>query len=415
MKKKKYLLFGIGVGIIFQIMVFLIFLVLLGYKNNIMDSVPAVTFILALVILMLYPTIWGINYLNRLYDGRKHGSLRKRVSQRWAMNTGFVGGVLFTLLIMGLIIYEYLDGGLNSYMNLLCVGICFAILIYACTIYLKNYFYIKPKDKRINYLKKSNVINGDRRYTFLIDEVVNDNEYKGYVNGSMKVGDFVHLLEAGSEPVISRIKKIYAFDDKALSLKESNDEKVGILLEDGKENIQLSKYGVISSFEPCAINERIIHAENPRLVAMIKGYSEYAGDNDYTSALVYDACHSNYIVPALVPHSGDHRGEIMDIIENSQEISFLSVKANEIEDEVIMPIFTDWEALENYKEVIESEKAVSLLLSFPEVISIMRKYRYSGIALNPFGPKPFYLSQEYVNHITSLDGYKEDFIYNTEE
>ena len=370
----------------------------------VMDSVPAITFILALVILMLYPTIWGINALNRLYDGRSKGILRKRSSQRWAMNTVFLGVILFSLLIMGLVVYDYIRSGLESFMNIIGVGICLAVLVYASTIYYNNYFYLKPKDKRIKDLKKSSVLNGDRRYTFLVDEVISDNEYRGYINGDMKVGDFVHLLDVGCKPGFAKIKKIDSVED---------DNKARIFIE-SENNEALSKYGVISSFKPCATSDRFIHAENPRLVAMLKGYSEFAGDNDYASALVYDACNSKYIVPAIVPHHSDHRGEIMDAMDDNQEFSFLSVTANDMEGEPIIPIFTDWDSLEEYKEVMDSEKAVSLLLSFPEIIRIMHKYRYSGIALNPFGPKPFYFSQDYIYHITSLDGYKENFVYNQE-
>ena len=406
MNKKKYLLSGIGVGFIFEILVFLVFLVIIGYREMVMDSVPAVTFIMALVILMLYPTIWGINVLNRLYDGRKNGSLRKRVSHRWAMNAGFVGIIFFSLLMIGLIIHDYLNSNLQSYTTLFSIAICFGVLVYSCVMYIKNYFFLKPKHERIKDLKKSGTLNEGRRYTFLVDEVINENEYKGFMSGEMKVGDFVHLLEAGCEPITARIKKIYS----------TEEDKTHIVLDGQDDNKPLGKYGVVSSFSPCAIKERIIHAENPRLVAMIKSYGEYAGDNDYTSALVYDACHSNYIVPALVPSNDDHRGEIMDVMDTNQEYSFLSVTANEMgEDDYIMPIFTDWDALEEYKEVMESESAVSVLLSFPEIVYFMRKHRYSGLALNPFGPKPFFFSQEYVNHITSLEGYKEDFIYNNQD
>ena len=405
MNKKKYFIYGIGASCCFEILVFLVFLVIIGYREMVMDSVPAVTFILALVILMLYPTIWGINTLNRLYDGRPKGVLRKRSSQRWAMYTVFIGVVLFSILIMGLVVYDYIKSGLDSFANIIGVGVCFAVLVYASVIYYNNYFYLKPKFKRIKDLKKSSVLNGDRRYTFLVDEVISDNEYHGYVNGDMKVGDFVHLLDAGCEPGFAKIIKIESIEDsnKAKILIESNN------------NDSVGKYGVISSFKPCANCERVIYAENPRLVAMIKGYSEYAGDNDYASALVYDACNSKFIVPAIVPHHSDHRGEIMDAMDDDQEFSFLSVTANDMDGEPIIPVFTDWASLEEYKEVMNSEKAVSLLLSFPEIIRIMNKYIYSGIALNPFGPKPFYFSQEYIYHITSLDGYKESFVYNQED
>lgn len=406
MNKKKYLISGIAVGLVYQIIVILIFLVIYGYRERVMDSVPAFTFIMALVILLFYPVIWGLNTLNRLYDGRANGSKRKRASQRWSMNAGFVGIIIFSLLNMGLIVFDYLRSGLVSPLNLVGVGLCFAVLIYSCLMYEKNYIYMKPNRLRIKEMKKANVINGDRRYTFLIDEVIDADEYLGKLNGDMRVGDAVHLLDVNGEASLSKIKEIYKTDDP-------NENKIGIKLDDSQT--KLGKYGVISSFEPCAINERMIHVENPRLVAMIKGYSEYAGDNDFTSTLVYDACHSKYIVPALVSKNEDHRGEIMDTVEDSTEIVFLSVEANELKGEIIMPIFTDWEAAENYNEVIDSESSTSLLLSFPEVIRLMRKYRYAGLALNPFGPKPFYFSEEYVNHITSLEGYKDDFVYNNEE
>ena len=413
MNKRKYLLSGIGVGFIFEVLVFLVFLVIIGYRESVMDSVPAVTFILALVILMFYPTIWGLNTLNRIYDGRKNGSLRKRVSQRWAMNAGFLGVVLFSILMMGLIIYDYHNRSMRNTGNLISVGLCFAVLVYASVMYIKNYFFLKPRHDRIKDLNRTSSLNGERRYTFLVDEVVDENEYKGFVNGEMKVGDFVHLIDIKGEPSLAKIRKIYSIENTE-DVKDASDDKAHIILDVEGDSNALGKYGVISSFKPCAIKERIIHAENPRLLAMIKNYNEYVGDNDYTSALVYDACHSNYIVPAMVPRKEDHRGEIMDVMEPNQEYSFLSVVANEMkEDEAIMPIFTDWDALKEYKEVIDSESAVSVLLSFPEIVYYMRKHRYSGLALNPFGPKPFYFSQEYVNHITSLEGYKEDFIYNT--
>ena len=184
-----------------------------------------------------------------------------------------------------------------------------------------------------------------------------------------------------------------------------------LVLETFDKDYVPQQFGIITSVNPELRDERYVHAENPRLTSMIDRYNDYNCDNTFMSTLVYDACHSRYIVPAILSANDFHKGDIMDPLLGREAVSFLAVATEGSKTDNIIPIFTDWAALSSYKEVMNSDEAVSVVLSFKEIIRIMHTSRYTGIVLNPFGPKPFYFSKEYIDHITSLDSYKEEFLY----
>ena len=71
MKKVIYRIASIGVGLIIQFIFLLLYIIFTLYNAREIDYVYAMTFGIVLAILLCYPTIWGMNYLNRLYDGRE--------------------------------------------------------------------------------------------------------------------------------------------------------------------------------------------------------------------------------------------------------------------------------------------------------------------------------------------------------
>lgn len=99
---------------------------------------------------------------------------------------------------------------------------------------------------------------------------------------------------------------------------------------------------------------------------------------------------------------------MMDPLNSQTSVSFYSVNTAASPDEACLPVFTDWDALSRYGFVIEDPQSTVLIMNFDKCRRLTEQ-GYSGIVIDPFGPRPFYLGRDYIATLISLKGYQEEF------
>ena len=96
-------------------------------------------------------------------------------------------------------------------------------------------------------------------------------------------------------------------------------------------------------------------------------------------------------------------------LKDQTSVSFLSVNTVARPDLACLPVFTDWDALGRYGYVIEDPASTVLVMGFEKCRQLMQT-GYTGIVINPFGPRPFYLGSDYIRSLTELEEYQKEFM-----
>jgi hypothetical protein len=141
-------------------------------------------------------------------------------------------------------------------------------------------------------------------------------------------------------------------------------------------------------------------------------YARFYRDPNYYNLLVYSICHSQYLAAGNA-QSVLKNTDIMDILPNRTDVGFPAVTPVGGKEQ-ILPIFTDWDALHRWKDMITAGNSVTIALNFQQLIPLLQD-RFTGLVINPFGPKPFALPKELISSIVSSSGYQKEFILHQEE
>jgi hypothetical protein len=357
--------------------------------------------------------ILAVNYLNRQYDRISGYMGKRRHFGRWSRTLIFAG--LVTILGWMLVLLIFLMNDMHSFnahrgwIYVIGMAVLAAVWIYAAN-YRKN----KDAGARIHDLMKENVLQKDRRYTILLEkktETETDRtDVEGMVHGEVHCGDQVYVLYPHQKEQICRIAEIHAGEQKVTKAK---DMMAVITLKDLAKQ-ELPAFTVLSSIHPAQtqLASGVNAAENPYLLGIMMEYVRFNREEGYYDLLFYGICHSQYLA-AGTAQSVLKGGDIMDILPDRTDVGFPSVTPVGGKEQ-ILPIFTDWDALHRWKDMIMAGNSVTIALNFPQLIPLL-KDRFTGLVINPFGPKPFALSQELLRTIVSSSSYQNEFVLHKEE
>jgi hypothetical protein len=182
---------------------------------------------------------------------------------------------------------------------------------------------------------------------------------------------------------------------------EASDAIVCIEISE-KEAALVQLYAVISDVYPSVTKWPQNHVENPRLRGMIQGYRNQFDRKEYMEQMMMDTVRSFYLVPAKLQAVEDFDGDIMDTLRKNASVRFFAVMTKNIPDAEALPVFTDWEALSHYRELMGQERAITVVMDFTQMTDILNQ-GYSAVVVNAFGPQPFYLSKEYIAMIKKTE------------
>ena len=399
MKKYLYLIGCIALGIVMQIIAFFIFAIIFDAIDGFKDGYEGSFYVFLMLLIITYPICKVFSIMTRIYDGKSKKDKKTISDWRFVMLASLIGLTLLVVLV-AVLVAENADTKVGIIALLLVITV-----VGSFSLFLVNYKQLLPINKKIQTIINESNCSFGHRGTLVVDEVVNEMSIKGKVAGTLCKGDV--LIFFGPPNYSTRIINIYV-DDKQVNKVEDGYAEIIIRQ---NPSINPNIYSIFSNYSPAFRQEGTNVTENPAVRAYIDGYEKYNESGDYMSNLLYNICHAHYLIPAIIPKE-DVKGDITETYKGSTTFQLLSVANDQRPDEHVFPIFTDWEALRAYKEAIEHESTISLVLTFPDVIRIMRENKYDGVVINPFGPSHFFMSDEYVLSITELEGYKNDFIYN---
>lgn len=375
-------------------------------SNNLYEIIESILFACLNIIL--------INLLNRNYDRAAGFAGKRKLISRWTKTVLLIGLVTIFLVSFCLIMDMPSVKQMNS-TTLMIEGIASAAAVsLAVYLYIANYHKTKDVGVRIHDLTYQNVTAHQRRYFLLVEEV-NDNEkeltLRGMVFGEIKAGDEVCLLSPKEQICRVKIRKMIV---DGLPVKNAKNVITSLVFSKDDVPYTIPKLTVVSDVLPyCSkISDGVNNVENPYLCSLLMEYTRLNRDKDYVSLLFYSICHGNYLIAGTVEDKNSVM-DIMDVPQNRTDIGFSSVSQTG-RTEPMLPIFTSWDSLKNWKDIVNGDKSITLILDFPHIIDIWRN-GFAGIVIDPFGPRPFALSKLMIDSLTSSTGYREDFILHNKE
>ena len=408
--KKIFLLTGaLAAGIVFIVTASVDILCLLDWRNGDV-STEVVCIIMAISILMMSASLYVIIKSNHKFDEKKGYVPKLSFLGRWGMNTVFAGLICAVLTAM-ITVSEQGSGLLRLSNSASMMRACKIALILAAAFYVFNYHNMKSRRDQIRKVSKHNSYQ-KRRYVFLAEEVLSGGRLKGIVRGSLRVNDRVLILSPGQKEVVSRIRSIRVNGKKKMTA--SDCEAVLYVPYPDEPEHTFVPYTVITDIVPGHTSDRSINTENPRITGMLEGYASHYSEKDYMSILIYDLVHAHYLVPAKAVKDEDVMADITRAFTRSREVAFMSVSSSNDPEHPVFPVFTDWSGMNRYTNVMEDAKSVSVLMTFQQAVNML-KNGYTGLVVNPFGPVPFYLSEAFIQSVTNLEGYRDEFIYGNQE
>ena len=365
---------------------------LYGFFHNLNFIFREITITPWLILRGMFPLAWGIMALltfvmaEYVYRRRFRNELHFRLKRIiWSKNLFFVG--IVAVLIVRLIITSGKSSALSNkemiqlYLTMAAIGI--AVVIFGRQQYTK----IKHQ-RELRHYEKIAILNGERRYTMLVIETNQDTICTGFVYGEMRVNDAICLHCSDKGDIDAKIIEIICNDKSVTS---ARNQTVTLKLDHSCRGF-LQKYSIISSIQYDA-DPTIV--ENPGLSGVLREYGKFFEDQEYIGTLVYEICMSEYY---LIKYTG----------EKEADERFMSVRLNIDPSKDVLVLFTDWDALLRYSNIFEEDNLQLEVRNIKECFHLVPA-KYDSIVINPFGPKSFIITKEFMRHIQEVPGYDELF------
>ena len=372
-----------------------------GNDTDVLEMITELT----ILVLAGFGILFSLRNLNRLYDKSFGYSVNIMFVGPWVMNAIMLG----LLIIQGVLIYYEIILGLRyGYVRPLFVfyTILLVVLdIVALRIYAAHYDFLRTRMERIERLIAKGSMHGARRFFMLVEDMDPAGQCIGNVYGAVCRGDSLNVLLPGLNRIPAKIRRVVL---EGKEVDEAEDCHVRLTVEDEKGGCisEMERLTVLTDIVPCAYMQREVHAENPRLTAMLAEFRRFHESDNFISTFVYDICHTEYIVPSMEEGAG-WINDITDARRPSAQGYFM-ISSAETKHRKALPVFTGWSSVKNYDEAVRKPGARCTILSFPEILRILPK-DCGGIIINPSDDQSYYVSDEMISLITGLEGYVEEF------
>jgi hypothetical protein len=218
----------------------------------------------------------------------------------------------------------------------------------------------------------------------------------GRISGEIHTGDHVFLLLSDKTVGEATVQKI--IKNKKETGKAANAYVTIYVDYDGP----VEKYMVLTDIRPSHQENGYNLEENPYLLAIVNHFREENGDYEYKSSLVSAIRNAVYLVPAKKGKTGIHASDLTARIQENMDVQFLRVSSSTADAGTALPVFTDWDAFSRYRTVMEMPESVSLSLTYKQCSDLSRS-SYQGMVINPFGPHPFYLANEFFTQVERIE------------
>lgn len=234
--------------------------------------------------------------------------------------------------------------------------------------------------KQLEELAKDGCANG-RRFSML----VSSEDLTGMVYGEINVGDAIYIMQYNQPIMVSVVKEIIK-DGKSVDM--ASDCNIKVILDINGE-VKKDKFTVLTSIRP----DTDEYIQNAFLLGLSYGFYKYNGDMDYLGLLINQISKAKYLLPISLIKSND------DNLKEGSVFSIPSLVNPSNKEETVLPIYTDYVELSNYKSEMW-QKAKVMLVTFEDAVTFSKKHD-KGIVINPFGDAPIMLPEDLLNTIIS--------------
>lgn len=408
MKKKGWLITGVLCALVFEACMFFLTIAWLNSANN-----PAQ---IGEAAVLLCLSGFCVNHACLQYDQADGFVSGHKTFTRWLGNTLFLGLlIMYGTSAVILVKESYASFALNVNGRRTTMMILTVLIAMAMVMYFRAGFRNRGRKARIRYLKKESSRYG-RRYTMMITDShpAADGkhvEVEGFVHGTIRRGDSITLEYPGLEIEKYKVLNLHVGENSSLSVGD-NDVKV-VINRPYDEKKKIEKYTVLSDLIPVHGRKDMNQTENPMLEGVIADYGKYARDPAFQGVLVYALMYSEFLVPGKIVH-GKTSGDIMDPLTETSDVGFPTLSSRQNPQMKILPVFTDWDALSRWQDMMKEADAVTVTADFPMAVELMRK-GFQGFVVNPFGPQAFFLSDAFAESVMRMPGYREEMIERKEK
>ncbi|MCI5722683.1 MAG: hypothetical protein MR283_01580 [Erysipelotrichaceae bacterium] len=264
------------------------------------------------------------------------------------------------------------------------------LLVFATVLFIFNQYREYRHRLRIQKKEKIALLNPSRRYTLLIEEVIDPSTCSGIIHGKICVGDTVNIHISDVGDTLAKVISIQQ-DDKQVQF--ASEKKITVKL-DFMGKGKLVKFGVISSM----VKDQSV-LENPGLCGLLQEYRRFVGVREYMGALLYEVCHGKYYMLRYTNTEDDE--------------NYVSVHMNIDPSKTLLTTFTDWHAILLNRQVYDES---SMSVEEEDIIACFAyiKEKYDAMVINPFGPNLFIIDHTFMNKIMALPGYQEEIMEENE-
>lgn len=159
------------------------------------------------------------------------------------------------------------------------------------------------------------------------------------------------------------------------------------------------QFAVITDVEPQATVNAGRPVENPFLLGLAREYKENYTDREFLNEFCYSLIHAKYIVPVISDELGQKALKDKKVSVNIGFHVITTQKGRKV-----LPVFTDWGSLNEWKSFREAKDHKTLILSFEQVFEITSKDQ-DGFILNAFDIGVI-MPVKFLQSILDSDGYK---------
>lgn len=372
--------------------------------------------IIPVLIIIITVLLTGLHYCNDAYDFENGFAGIHQGLDRWIKHTVFASGIAVYITAAVLVIHHVGNITLLSLTQQIILFVSAFAAMTAIYFYLHQYMTLTNRKIRIQSLIRKHVRYKKRRYSLVAREVNEIDQkdtmlIKGMIHGTIRIRDHVHIFFPGQEERKSDVTGLKVDGKK---VRKATDTEVSVYLYVPDDDPLIEKYSVITDIEQVSEKTKVNDIENPLLAGYILDYQYFILDHVFQSLLIWTICHSQYLVPGRVLDPASHDGDMMDPLQATTRVGFPSVMTSYKPGKPIVAAFSDWYALAKWPLMVNDPMGVTVVRDFPEMMDLMHK-GYEGIVIDPFGPKPFFLSKEFAESITNTEGYQEDILHHKNE
>ncbi len=260
---------------------------------------------------------------------------------------------------------------------------------------------------------------GEHRFTLVVESATSMLDGSGVVvtgnvHGTASVGDSVYIISLNNQIITSKIVSIETVVSEKMTLADQATDAPAQLQLDITDAKLAARFSVVSNVRPQTqinINEAV---ENPACAGLIRELPQFQKDNVFFGMLIYALAHAHFITPLKMQGEPIKTENGTETFSKDTQIGFYMLKSQipvaEGEGDMILPVFTDWNELHNWKSLSENgEKVRTMILTFKNIVSIVSAPNFAGFVVNPFSKGTMTINKKLIETIVSMPGYQKEF------